>query len=196
LPGARNLILFVVAFELMGLPLVLMAAWPKTEDADGPGRKAPEAALKLYVVSAASTAITGMGMALLFGASGSLALADLAGAPQTPLLWLGLFTVIAGLSFKVGAVPFHQWVPDTYEGAPTPVVGFLSVAPKAAGLAAFALILLEAFGSAQARWLPVMLFLTVITLVVGNALAVPQNDAKRLLAYSGIAQIGYMLIAV
>ncbi len=196
LPGARTLVLFVVAFELMGMPLTMLAAWPKTEDPTGPGRRAPEAALKMYLVSAASTAITAMGLSLLFGAAGGLRLDVIAAAPQTPLLWLGLFTTLGGLSYKIGAVPFHQWVPDTYEGAPTPVVGYLSVAPKAAGLAAISLILVETFGAASARWLPVVLFITVITLVVGNALAVPQRDAKRLLAYSGIAQMGYLLIAV
>ena len=198
IPGAQNLILLLVAFELMGMPLAILAAYAKTDDVKkgGPGKSGPEGALKLFIISSASTAITVLGFSLLFGAAGSLDIAALAKAPMTPLLQLGLFATLAGMAFKIGAVPFHMWVPDTYQAAPTPFVAFLSVAPKAAGFAALALILVQAFGGAQASWMPLLLILIVLTLVVGNVLAVPQNDVKRLLGYSGIAQIGYMMMGL
>lgn len=196
LPGAQNLVLLLVAFELMGLPLAVMAAWPKTEDPNGPGKHAPEGALKLFIISAASTAITGLGFSLLFGSAGSLQLAAIGQATMTPLMQLGLFATLAGMAFKIGAVPFHMWVPDTYQGAPTPFVAFLSVAPKAAGFAALSLIFLDTFGAAQSSWMPLLVIMTTLTLIVGNVLAVPQTDVKRLLAYSGIAQIGYMMMGL
>lgn len=196
LPGAQNLILLIVAFELMGLPLSVLAAYAKTEDTKGQDREAAEAGLKLYVVGAASTGVTLFGMSLVFGMTGHLDFAGLAAAEASPLLTLGMFLVLAGLTFKIGAVPFHMWVPDTYQGAPTPFVAFLSVAPKAAGFAALAAIFLRGFGGSMPQWAPAVLAITTLTLIVGNLLAIPQSNVKRLLAYSGVAHIGYMLIAL
>ncbi len=195
LPGAQNLVLLIVCFELMGMPMAVLAAFAKTDDPEGPGRHAPEAGLKLYLVSAASTAIALFGLSLVYGMSGTTDLAALASTPMSPLLSLGLFMTLAGMAFKLGVVPFHMWVPDTYEGAPTPFVAFLSVAPKAAGFAALTLIFFLGFGAARESWLPVLLLLIVATLVIGNLLALPQSNVKRLLAYSGVAQIGYILMA-
>jgi NADH-quinone oxidoreductase subunit N len=196
LPGAQNLILLLVAFELMGLPLSLMAAYAKTEDAKGQDRDGAEGGLKLYVVGAASTGITVFGLSLVFGMTGSLEFTGLAAAPSSPLLTLGMFLTLAGMSFKIGAVPFHMWVPDTYQAAPTPFVAFLSSAPKAAGFAALAAIFLRGFGGAAEAWVPAVLTVTTLTLVVGNLMAIPQSNVKRLLAFSGVAHIGYMLIAL
>ena len=196
LPGAQNLILLMVAFELMGLPLSVLAAWAKTEDTKGQDRDAAEAGLKLYIVGAASTAVTFFGLSLVYGATGSIDLATMGAAAPTPLLVIGLFFVLAGMGFKIGAVPFHMWVPDTYQGAATPFVAFLSVAPKAAGFAALCALFLRAFGASQALWGPALLVVITLTLVVGNLMAIPQQNVKRLLAFSGVAHIGYMLIAL
>jgi NADH-quinone oxidoreductase subunit N len=196
LPGAQNLLLLLVAFELMGLPLSMLAAWAKTEDLKGQDRDAAEGGMKLYVVGAASTGVTFFGLSLVYGMSGHLDLAGLAAAPGSPLLTLGMFLTLAGMSFKIGAVPFHMWVPDTYQGSPTPFVAFLSVAPKAAGFAALAAVFVKGFGSAAASWAPALLAITTLTLVVGNLMAIPQSNVKRLLAFSGVAHIGYMLMAL
>ena len=196
LPGARDFILLLVSFELMGIPLAIMAAYAKTEDKSGPDRHGAEGALKLYLASAVSTAITALGLSFIYGMSGTTVIADVAAAPGSPLLTLGMLTALAGMSFKIGAVPFHMWVPDTYEAAPTPIVAYLSVAPKAAGFAALTAVLGLAFKGDYAVWLPLLLAVIVVTLLVGNLLALPQTNVKRLLAYSGVAQIGYMLMAV
>ncbi len=194
LAGARDLILLMVCFELMGIPLAVMAGFGKNEQKTGPDRQGAEAALKLYVISAASSAITLFGLSLVFGMAGSTKIAEIALAPTSPLLMVGVLATVAGMSFKIGAVPFHMWIPDTYQGAPTPFVAFLSVAPKAGGFAALALVLLRGFGAHHAQWMPAFLALIVVTLLLGNLMALPQTNAKRLLAYSGIAQMGYLLM--
>lgn len=196
LPGARDLILLIVCFELMGIPLAMMASFAKSEDGRGAGRFAPEAGLKLYLISAASTAITLFGLSLVYGMAGDTKLDVIARATSSPLLTLGMFATLAGMGFKIGAVPFHLWVPDTYQGAPTPFVAFLSVAPKASGFAALALVFLSAFHGRVEQWAPIILALVVLSVVIGNLMALPQRDVKRLLAYSGIAQVGYMLMAL
>src|SRR5689334_14191134 len=193
LASARELLLVVVSFELMSLPLYVLAAFTKAD------KKAGEGALKLYLVGATSLAITLYGLSLVYGATGTTSLPEIAAhaaSAPSPLLVLGLFATLAGLAFKIGAVPFHMWVPDTYEGAATPFVGFLAVAPKAAGFAVLVRLYLEAFAPLVGRYQPALLALCVLTLVVGNVLALTQTNIKRLLAYSGIAQIGYMMIGL
>jgi NADH-quinone oxidoreductase subunit N len=193
LASARELLLVVVSFELMSLPLYVLAAFTKTDKLAGEG------ALKFYLVGATSLAITLYGLSLVYGATGTTMLPEIAlrsGGVHSPLLVLGLFATLAGLLFKIGAVPFHMWVPDTYQGASTPFVGFLAVAPKAAGFVLLVRLYLEAFAPLAARYRPALLALCVLTLVVGNVLALRQTNIKRLLAYSGIAQIGYMMIAL
>ena len=193
LASARELLLIVVSFELMSLPLYVLAAFTKSD------KRAGEGALKFYLVGATSLAITLYGLSLVYGATGTTMLPEIAhratGA-QSSLLVLGLFTTLAGLAFKIGAVPFHMWVPDTYEGAATPFVGFLAVAPKAAGFAVLVRLYLEAFAPLVGRYQPALLALCVLTLVVGNVLALTQTNIKRLLASSCIAQIGYMMIGL
>ncbi|MCA9607678.1 MAG: NADH-quinone oxidoreductase subunit N [Myxococcales bacterium] len=199
LPGARDAVLLVVAFELMGIPLYVLAAYGKTEVAPEGGAKPPaaEAALKLYLVGATSTAITLFGLALVVGAAGTTELVSLLGdGPLAPLTRVGMMLVLAGMSFKVGMVPFHMWVPDTYQGAPTPFVAFLSVAPKAAGIAAIVALFVLAPGDAAGPWPKALLLLAAASMVVGNLFALPQHDVRRLLGYSGVAQMGYAMIAV
>lgn len=195
LPGARDLVLLVVAFELMGLPLFVLAAFAKTEDAKGVGKHGPEAGLKLYLVGAVSAAITLFGLSFVYGMTGSTRIDAVAHTPMTPLFVLGVMLVLAGMAFKIGVVPFHMWVPDTYQGAPTPFVAFLSVAPKLAGFAALATLFHHGFVQVRSEWQPVVLALSLVSMVLGNLLAVVQTNVKRMLAYSGIGHIGYMMMA-
>ncbi|MGC4064571.1 MAG: NADH-quinone oxidoreductase subunit N [Polyangiaceae bacterium] len=113
-----------------------------------------------------------------------------------PLLTLGLLLMLSGMGFKIGVVPFHMWVPDAYQAAPTPFVAFLSTVPKLAGMAALGRIYLFAFSPAHSIWVPAVVALTTATLVLGNVWALPQSNTKRLLGYSGIGHIGYMLMAM
>jgi len=197
LPGARDLVLIVVSFELMGLPLYILAAFAKTDvDGDTPPTRASEASLKLYLVGATSTAVTLFGVALLTGMAGTTRLATLGAAPITPLSAVGLVFVLGGIGYKIGMVPFHMWVPDTYQGARLPFVAFLSVGPKAAGISVMASIFLFGLGGHRETWMPPLAMIAFLSMAVGNLLALPQTDLRRLLGYSGIAQMGYVLVAV
>ena len=194
LAGTQDLILLLVCFELMSIPLYILAAYDKTDLQDG-FQYTPEGSLKLYLVSITSTAIILFGISLLFGMAGTTRIAELAAGDLTPLATLGMMMVLAGLGFKIGVVPFHMWVPDTYQGSGTPFVSFLSVAPKLAGFAVLSLLFLSGFGRWSSEWIPVVVALSFVTIVIGNLLALPQTNVKRLLALSGVAQIGYMLMA-
>lgn len=198
--GARELILLVTSFELMGIPLYVLAAYAKTDAAPAGDStekaRAAEASLKLYLVGATSSAISLFGLALLSGMAGTTQLAALAAAPTTPLGTLGMVFVVAGLGYKIGMVPFHMWVPDTYQGAATPFVAFLSVAPKAAGISVFCTLFGMGLGSQRAAWLPPLALGALLSMTIGNLLALGQTDLRRLLGYSGIAQVGVLLVAV
>lgn len=201
LPGARDLLLIIVAFELMGIPLYIMAAYAKTDSEKTGAGQAPkgwasEAGLKMYLVGATSSAVTLFGLALLVGMQGTTKLDALAVAPLTPVAALGLVFVLGGVGYKIGMVPFHMWVPDTYQGASTPFVAFLSVAPKAAGMSVLTSIFLFGLGAHREVWLPPMVIIAFLSMGVGNLLALPQNDLRRLFAYSGVAQMGYLLVGL
>ena len=191
LASARDLVLLFVAFELMSIPLYVLAGFLKREDV------AVEAALKFFLVGSVSTAVLAYGLSFVYGMSGTTELAGVVRALEGgghPLLLLGLLLVLAGIGFKIAAFPFHMWVPDTYEAASTPFVAWLSVAPKAAGFAAIFRVYLEGVGEPAGFWVPFAGALAGITIVAGNLMALPQTNVKRLLAYSGIAHIGYMLL--
>lgn len=190
LAGARDLVLLVVAFELMGIPLYVMAAMHKDAKAG------VEGATKLYLTGAISAALTVYGMSFLVGESGTTRLDALAQFEPTPLFVLGALLALGGMAYKVGAVPFHMWVPDTYQAAPAPFVAFLSVAPKAAAFAAFVRLLIQGLGGMHGRWMPVVLTVCAVTMVLGNLLAIPQSNVRRLLGYSGIAHVGLLLLAL
>ncbi|MBL8922593.1 MAG: NADH-quinone oxidoreductase subunit N [Myxococcaceae bacterium] len=194
-PGARDWVLLLVAFELMGIPLYVLAAWAKTDGQPQDEKLGPEAGLKLFVTGAASSAFTIFGLGLVIGETGSTAISALPAQP-TQLTFVGMLMVIAGLGFKLGAVPFHMWVPDTYQGAPTPFVAFLSVAPKAGGLAALSVVTLTGWSAHQGLWATAIAVIAAASMLVGNLFALPQTDVRRLLGFSGVAQIGYVLIAL
>ncbi len=194
LASARELVLLFVAFELMSIPLYVLAAFLKREEL------AVEAGLKFFLVGSLSTAILAYGLSFLYGATGTTMLPDVVRALGTAggdgFLVLGFVLVLAGLGFKIAAFPFHMWVPDTYEAASTPFVAWLSVAPKAAGFAVIFRVFIEGAGDRAALWVPLAATLGALTMIGGNLMALPQTNVKRLLAYSGIAHIGYMLLAV
>ncbi|MDH4063468.1 MAG: NADH-quinone oxidoreductase subunit N [Acidobacteriota bacterium] len=192
LVSARELILLFVAFELMSIPLYVLTGFLKRDGA------APEAALKFFVVGTVSAAVIAYGMSFMYGVMGTTLLAAVpaATAEAHPLMLLGLGLVLAGLGFKIAAFPFHMWAPDSYEAASTPFVAWLSVAPKAAGFVVIIRLYVEGAGPAALAWVPLLSMLAGVTIVAGNLMAIPQQNVKRLLAYSGVAHIGYMLIGL
>ena len=190
LASARDLVLLFLAFELMSIPLYVLAGFVKRDAG------AVEASLKFFLVGSVSSAVMAYGLSFVYGAAGTTSLTGVAKAfaVGSPLLVLGLLAALAGFAFKIAAFPFHMWVPDTYEAASTPFVAWLSVAPKAAGFIALFRLYYEGAGERVVAWMPIAAGLATITMLAGNLMALPQQNTKRLLAYSGIAQIGYMLV--
>ena len=190
LASARELILLFVAFELMSIPLYVMSGFRKGEE------ESVEAALKFFLIGTVSSAFIAYGLSFVYGISKTTDLSGVATALQDghPLLLLGMTLTLGGLGFKIAAFPFHMWVPDTYEAASTPFVAWLSVAPKAAGFVVMFRLYLEGVGDPVLIWVPAAAGLAAITIIAGNLMAIPQQNLKRLLAYSGIAHIGYMLV--
>ncbi|WP_433464786.1 NADH-quinone oxidoreductase subunit N [Spirillospora sp. CA-128828] len=193
LVAARDLVLLVVALETLSLPVFALAALRRYDGT------ASEAALKLFLVSVISTAIMLFGISLVYGATGAMHLDRIAPALSRlpseldPIAAVGSVLVLAGFAFKVAAVPFHFWAPDVYQGSPLPVAAFLSVVSKAAGFAGLAIVLalgLPAYGHV---WGPVIAVLAALTMTLGNLAALRQRTAIRLLAWSSVAQSGYML---
>ncbi len=192
LASARDLILLFVAFELMSIPLYALAGFQKRE------AEAVEAALKFFLVGTVSSALIAYGLSFVYGVTRTTLIDGIgpALAGGSPLLVLGLVIALGGLGFKIAAFPFHMWVPDTYEAANAPFVAWLSVAPKAAGFVVIFRLYLEGVGDRVVLWVPIATGLAVLTIVAGNLMAIPQQNIKRLLAYSGIAHIGYMLVGL
>lgn len=192
LVSARELILLFVAFELMSIPLYVLTGFLKGD------RTAPEAALKFFLVGTVSAALVAYGLSFMYGVMGTTLLADLpaALAGSHPLMTLGLGLVLAGLGFKIAAFPFHMWAPDSYEAGSAPFVAWLSVAPKAVGFVVLIRLYVEGAAGPATTWVPLLSVLAGVTIVAGNLMAIPQQNVKRLLAYSGVAHIGYMLIAL
>ena len=190
--GAANLMIVFLGLELLSLALYCLCGL-----ADRP--TARESALKYLILSSTASGFLLYGMALLFGAAGSVQLSDLTNPALAgnPLFWMGTALFLVGISFKLSLVPFHSWSPDVYEGAPLPVTAFMSVATKAGTLAVFARFIYAALpsGIAEKLLLPVWI-IAGISMIVGNVGMLAQHDLKRLLAYSGIAQIGYILTAL
>ena len=153
------------------------------------------------MLGAFSSGILLYGISLLFGVAGSTRLSEISAvvsgqAINDPLMLLALMLIIVGFGFKVAAVPFHMWTPDVYEGAPTSVTAFMAVASKAASFAAFLRVLLEAFGGVKPNWNVLILIICVVTIALGNLVAIVQTNVKRMLAYSSIAHAGYALIGI
>jgi NADH-quinone oxidoreductase subunit N len=194
LGSSNDFVTLYVGLELMTLPLVLLTAWNKAST------RSTEAGTKYVLLSALSSAVLLFGLSLLFGASGSLTYSEVIGAlaasSADPLVVTGSIMVMAGFSFKIAAVPFHMWSPDIYEGSPTPVAAFLAVGSKAAGFAALVRLLLFALPSSRGSFPLFVISLSVLSMVAGNLIALPQTNLKRLLAYSSISHAGYMLLGL
>lgn len=191
--SAADLIPLFISFELSSLATYTLVAYTKREE------RAVEAATKFFIIGAFSSAVALYGISLLYGIAGTTEIRALGAAAQEPGLDLalsaGMVLVLAGFGFKITVVPFHLWAPDAYEGAPTPVTALLATGSKKMGFAALLKIFLMGLMAIRLEWAPVLGALAVLTMTMGNLLALNQSSVKRMLAYSSIAQAGYILIA-
>lgn len=194
--SSYELMTIYLSLEISSLSLAFLAAWNKRE------LRSSEAGLKFFVLSAISSGILLFGMALLFGITGSTDLRDIGRiltAPTVqPAALLAMSMLVAGFGFKIAVVPFQMWTPDVYEGSPTPITAFMSVASKSAGFAVVMRIFDVALGNGQIQevWVTLFVVLSLVTMTVGNLAALLQTNLKRLLAYSSIAHVGYMLMGL
>lgn len=194
LAEAMDFVAMFLALELTALAFYALVARPIVRDP-----KASEAGLKYLLLGAMASAVLVYGIGLVYAAAGTTHFVEVAKALRatpiaSPVILLGLVMTVVGLGFKIGIVPFHMWIPDTYEGAPTAVVAFLSVAPKAATFIVLMRVMGVAFGPLKPLWLIIFGILAFLTMSTGNLLALTQTNMKRLMAYSSIAQSGYVLL--
>ena len=198
LVGANDLVSIYFSLELMALCIYILVAYFRTQE------RSIEAGVKYFLLGAFSSGILLFGISLLFGAAGGVTTnlvelnERLALAPNSSnlLVFTGVLMVLVGFCFKVAAVPFHMWSPDAYDGAPTPITAFMSMAPKAASLAAFVRVFGTGFNGIHADWAAPLGFVAAASMILGNIAALKQQTMKRLLAYSSIAHVGYMLLGV
>lgn len=197
--SAGDIISLYIGLELMALSIYALAGF-LTRNA-----KSNEAALKYFLLGAFASALLLYGTSLIYGITGTtnlraiaayLTIHGVAGVTGNPALTFSLILFIAAFSFKIAAVPFHMWAPDVYEGAPTSVTAFMSVGPKAAGFAAMGRVFLIAFGSLQVNWAAILIPVAILTMAVGNVMALTQTNIKRMLAYSSVAHAGYALMGI
>ncbi len=191
--SSRDLVSIFIAIELISIPGFVMTALRKRDV------KSNEAALKFFLFGVLSSAVMLYGMSLVYGATGGEVQLDaireaFAGRGDDPVVVMSVFFVVVGFAFKISAVPFHFWAPDTYEGAPSPVAAFLSTASKIGGFVGLLVLMFRAFPDVADAWRPAFAALAVLTMTVGNLIALRQRHIIRLLAYSGIAQSGYVLV--
>jgi NADH-quinone oxidoreductase subunit N len=195
LAAARDLMLVFLGIELMSIAVYVLAGLNRRS------ARAAEASLKYFLMGAFATGFLLYGIALVYGATGSTSYATirsvLAGeVVPSPMLLVGIGLLVVGFGFKVAAVPFHMWTPDVYEGAPTAYTAFMAAAVKAAAFASLVRLWNESFLGVRASWTPVLWWLAVVTMVIGNLIALQQKNIKRMLAYSSIAHAGYLLVGV
>ena len=193
--SANSFLSIYLGLELLALSLYAMVAY----DRDSP--IASEAAMKYFVLGALASGMLLYGISMIYGATGALDFQSVAEILATrgledKVLVFGLVFLVIGLAFKLGAVPFHMWIPDVYQGAPTPVTLFIGSAPKIAGFALAMRILVDALGSLQGDWQGMLVVLAVLSMAVGNVIAIAQTNIKRMLAYSTIAHVGFILLGL
>jgi len=194
--SAADLIIVFLGLETFSLAIYVLAGFFRTQ------AKSNESALKYFLLGSFSTGFLVYGIALIYGATGTTNLKGIfeffrrAQLLQDPLLLFAMGLLIVGFGFKVASVPFHMWTPDVYEGAPTSITAFMSVGPKAAGFAAFLRVFVYSLSSLQAEWIWILWVLAVLTMTLGNIVAIAQKNIKRMLAYSSIAHAGYILVAM
>ncbi len=190
--SSRDLIILFIGIELVTGPLYMLAGWRKGDV------KSNEASMKYFIIGILSTAILLYGMSFLYGLTGEITFSGLAeataGMADEPALIMAVLLVIVGFGFKISAVPFHFWAPDTYEGAPTPITAYLSVNSKAAGFVAMLLVMYLALPGVTDVWGPALWLLAALSMTIANLAALRQTNIVRLLAYSSVAQAGFMLV--
>jgi NADH-quinone oxidoreductase subunit N len=195
-PASNDLLILFVALEILSLPLYLLCGLARRRRL-----LSQEAAVKYFLLGAFSSAFFLYGIALLYGYSGGISLsgiqaAAVAGTHNDTLLFLGLALLSVGLLFKIGAAPFHSWIPDVYQGAPTPITAFMASGTKVAAFGALLRVFYVAFGGLGWEWRPVAWGVAILTMVVGSVFAITQTDVKRMLAYSSVAHAGFILVGV
>ncbi len=195
LSAGLDMVTIFVGLETMAVSFYVLVGFLRND------RRSNEAAMKYLLLGSFSTGFLIYGFSILYGITGSTNLAVISTVLQSrsandPLLYLALATTLTGLLFKIGAAPFHMWVPDTYEGAPTTVTAFLAVASKTASFAMLLRVLLVAFGNSRELWEPLLAGAAILSLTIGNLAAISQSNLKRLLAYSSIAHAGYLLLGI
>lgn len=194
--SAHNLLVIYLGLELLSLSLYAMVAMDKNSDS------APEAAMKYFVLGALASGMLLYGMSMIYGGTGSLDLAAISSAldkqasgERLPLIF-GLVFLVIGLAFKLGAVPFHMWIPDVYHGSPTSVTLFIGSAPKLAAFAMAMRLLVDGLPGLHADWHQMLIVLAILSMAVGNIIAIAQTNLKRMLAYSAIAHVGFILMGI
>ncbi len=193
--SSADMMTLYVGVELQSLALYVLAAFARDD------LRSSEAGLKYFVLSALASGLLLYGMSLAYGFSGSTRFASIAAAIATPAatspgLMVGIAFIIAGLAFKLSAVPFHMWTPDVYEGAPTPVTAFMSTAPKVAPFVVLLRVMLEPFGQVSMAWQSIIIIVSIGSMLLGSFAAIGQTNIKRLMAYSSIGHMGYALIGL
>ncbi len=197
--SANNLLMLYLGLELLSLCLYALVAFNRDNS------NASEAAMKYFILGAIASGMLLYGMSILYGLSGSLQLSEIAVAvsqaaeadnAQNIGMVFGLVFVVVALAFKLGAVPFHMWMPDVYHGSPTAVTALIGTAPKQAGFAMIIRLMVEALGGLQADWQQMIIILSVLSLAVGNIIAIAQSNIKRMLAYSTISHVGFILLGI
>jgi len=192
---AADLVVVFLSLELLSIPLYILSGFAR------PRVDSEESAMKYFLLGAFASGFLVYGIALVYGGTQTTALSGVVkaisgSAPNLPLAIIGLGLILVGLCFKVAAVPFHMWTPDVYQGAPTPVTAFMSVGAKAGGFAAMLRVLVAAFPAISGEWGALIAVIALLTMIVGNFVAISQTDIKRMLAYSSIAHAGYILVAL
>ena len=194
--SAADIIVLYLGLELMALSTYILAGFIRYDV------KSNEAAMKYLLLGAFASAMLLYGTSMIYGLTGTTNLRDIAayivrnGLASNPVLMLSMILFAVAFSFKIAAVPFHMWAPDAYEGAPTPITAFMSVGPKAAGFAVLGRVFLIAFGSVHTDWAAIFIPISILTMAVGNIVALSQTNIKRMLAYSSIAHAGYMIVGI
>ncbi|MDH5785147.1 MAG: NADH-quinone oxidoreductase subunit NuoN [Chromatiales bacterium] len=192
--SAHSMLTLYMGLELLSLSMYAMVALQRDSAV------AAEAAMKYFILGAMASAMLLYGMSMIYGVTGTLDLSEVsnsvAGQERQLILIFGLVFLMVGVAFKLGAVPFHMWVPDVYHGSPTAVTIYISTAPKLAAFAMLMRLLVDGLGSLHAQWHDILVLLSVLSLAIGNIVAIAQTNIKRMLAYSGISHIGFLLLGV
>ncbi len=193
--SATNMMSLYLGVELQSLAIYVLAAFARDD------LRSSEAGLKYFVLGALASGLLLYGISLVYGFSGSMDFAQLAKALADPAhvsqgLIVGIVFVVAGLAFKISAVPFHMWTPDVYEGAPTPVTAFMATAPKVAAIALFVRVMISPFGHLLVQWQQLIVLISMASMVLGALAAIGQGNIKRLMAYSSIGHMGYLLVGL